>query len=67
MTCYMLFLGKNKGSVTKGPSTAKGSNQASQRPSKQPSQAPSGGLFSSDGDDEEDGGLFGTKSVSVKG
>ncbi|XP_042858488.1 WASH complex subunit 2-like isoform X3 [Penaeus japonicus] len=59
--------GKNKGSVTKGPSTAKGSNQASQRPSKQPSQAPSGGLFSSDGDDEEDGGLFGTKSVSVKG
>lgn len=54
-------------SVTQGPISVKGSNLATQRPSKQPSQAPTSSLFSSDGDEEEDGGLFGSKSTLIKG
>ncbi|ROT75578.1 putative WASH complex subunit FAM21C-like, partial [Penaeus vannamei] len=53
-------------SVTQGPISVKGSNLATQRPSKQPSQAPTSSLFSSDGDEEEDGGLFGSKSTLIK-
>ncbi|XP_063604259.1 WASH complex subunit 2C-like [Penaeus indicus] len=57
----------NSKSVAKGPSSVKASNQASQRPAKPPSQAPASSLFSSDGDDEEDGGLFGSKPTLIKG